>query len=257
MYRAIDSHRWNGRISTDNILHPNPIGVQNTDVIPTRDNIMYDRTLVIYRVSRKLSTTENQRYGMDEHIATMPVKPTVLDITDTNWLRPIPAMQRVLAQVKQGQWDYIAVYRTDRLGRRPEFDTSLWYACKNNGCVLHVVEPDLRSDRQEDETKFLRQVADARDEQLLISKRTRLGVDRVRRNVAAGKDTWKWVGRKKGARGKKVASKLATIISALKGGASVRGLSKELGLDAKTIRTIRDDYNLPAIKPKGGYQQKK
>src|ERR1700677_1142960 len=247
MHRAIDSHRWNGRKNAGKSNNNRCFPDKETGDPNLGDSLMSERTLVVYRVSRKDSTTKNQKFALDEFVKSLPIAPQTLDIQGSNWRRPIPEMENLMKEVKAGKWDMIVLWRTDRIGRRPLFDLQLWEECRKVGCVLWLLEPDLRSDRDEDEVAYAEQSVAGRKEQKLISTRVRTATARIREEVANGTAKWKWVGRKGGAHGRKVMEKMKTIVTALKGGASIRQLMKELGFAQKTLQRIRDENGIPPI----------
>ena len=137
-----------------------------------------ERTLVVYRVSKKSSTTENQKYGLDDYITSLPYLPSVIDITATNWRKPIPEMEQLLVSIRSGVYDEVVFWTVDRTGRRHEWDVNFWSLCRKHGVLLRFIADGLRSDRADDDLEFHDRSIRAERERRQMRKRVCLSHDR-------------------------------------------------------------------------------
>lgn len=216
----------------------NAIQPRQTEVMSCMDGVK--RTLIVFRVSHRASTTENQAYAMERHIKNLGYKPTVISLTASNWKKPIKEMTEILRQVRNKQWDEIHLWRVDRTGRSHKYDCDLWHACEESGTIIHFLEEDLRSDRQEDRIKFYRLSVDAEEERLRISKRTKLGIARSRAAAAASGLPDPVQGKKKGVRWGKVKEKIRSILNDLRAGTSIRRIARAFEIHQRTVASIKN-----------------
>ena len=83
--------------------------------------------------------TENQKYGLDDYITSLPYLPSVIDITATNWRKPIPEMEQLLVSIRSGVYDEVVFWTVDRTGRRHEWDVNFWALCRKHGVLLRFI----------------------------------------------------------------------------------------------------------------------
>jgi len=176
--RNESSHRWNGYRK----------GAENQGIcLPKSDSVVMwsmdakpknERIAVIYRVSNSQSTTENQKFGLDLHVRSLPYDPSIIDITASNWKRPIKELEQLVSDIKAAKLDEVHFWAVDRTGRKHDWDVAFWNTCVKHNVLLWYIGDDLRSDRPKDRTKFYRKSVDAEEERDQISERTKLSFSR-------------------------------------------------------------------------------
>jgi len=206
--------------------------------VAAEGGLLNSRTLFVFRVSKRTSTTENQRFALEGIIRNMPAKPVTRSIIATSWRKPIPAMKELLAEVRAGKWDEVHFWRVDRTGRSHQYDVDLWKTCQRFSTVLIYHEEGLRSDRQDDEVKFYRLSVEAQAERESTSRRVKVSFDRKRAEARAAGGDWWTGGCKPGRLWLKTRQAIPVVLDLLRLGRARYKIAKQIGLTWRTVDGI-------------------
>lgn len=201
---------------------------------------MVKRTVIVFRVSNNKSTTENQAYAMEKHIRGLGYIPTIRSFIASSWKKPIKEMTQLEDEIKQDMWDEIHLWRVDRTGRNHHFDVNLWELCKRKGVLLWYIDEDFKSNREDDEDHFHEASLQGAKERKLISKRTKIGIARLREACRRTGQPDPFKGKRQGCRSQKVIDQISTVLDLLRLGYGAKRIGKQLHINPSTVRSIRD-----------------
>lgn len=198
------------------------------------------RSLLIYRVSKRKSTTENQQYAMEAYKRSLGHPVVERHICGTSWKKAIPQMQTLLEEIEKGRWKDISLWRVDRTGRNHEYDVKLWNLCVRRGVLLWYIDDDLRTDRPDDDLTFYEESVAAQKEHRKISKRTREGIARTRAKAKAQGRPDPFRGKQKGSLGARTKAIIPEVLALLKAGFKAYKISDTVNMNRATVTMIKN-----------------
>ena len=201
----------------------------------TPQAVQTKRTVVYLRVSKRKSTTENQKVAMEAHLASLQGQDvTVLEETGSSLRRRLPILSELMDQVRRGEVSEIHMWRVCRAGRDHGNDVQLWNLCVEKGVRLFFVSDHIDSRNEDDREWFYMQSIMAERERRLIGKRVKEAFERMRRQGTYRRPP----GRVPGSFNREVEAKIPTVLLLKQNGYSSRRICRELDLSWRTLKHI-------------------